>query len=142
MVAAANRPNSPRRLAFDPSGNRLFVADYTNNRVMVFDVGSITNGENAANVLGQTTFTTSIAARQCPATTPPWAPWRIQPAAALALEPVGFDAVPARSLVSVGWRTALHCTVLRRRVNWYHPAASTGRATISRSRCLTSAPEE
>ncbi|MGH2620385.1 MAG: RHS repeat-associated core domain-containing protein [Anaerolineales bacterium] len=54
--------SSPRGLTFDPVGNRLFVADYTNNRVMVFDVAAIANGENAVNVLGQATFTASTAA--------------------------------------------------------------------------------
>lgn len=54
--------SSPRGLTFDPVGNRLFVADYTNHRVMVFDVAAIANGENAVNVLGQATFTTSTGA--------------------------------------------------------------------------------
>lgn len=47
----------PQALAYDSAGQRLFVADTTNHRVMVFDVSSITNGENAVNVLGQTNFT-------------------------------------------------------------------------------------
>lgn len=45
-------------LAYDETGERLFVVDIYNSRVMVFDVASITNGENAVNVLGQTNFTT------------------------------------------------------------------------------------
>ncbi len=49
--------NTPQGLALDPATNRLFVADQFSHRVMVFDVASITNGENAINVLGQTTFT-------------------------------------------------------------------------------------
>ena len=61
-ATAQNRLNSPRGLTYDPAGSRLFVADYSNNRVMVFDVASITNGENAVNVLGQTTFTASSGA--------------------------------------------------------------------------------
>ena len=64
MVAPAHRPNSPRGLIYDPAGNRLFVADFSNNRVMLFDVASITNGENAVNVLGQANFTSGSACRQ------------------------------------------------------------------------------
>jgi DNA-binding beta-propeller fold protein YncE len=48
-------------LALDPVGQRLFVSDLNGNRVLVFDVASITNGENAVNVLGQPDFTTSFA---------------------------------------------------------------------------------
>jgi DNA-binding beta-propeller fold protein YncE len=54
--------SGPRHLAFDSNGSRLFVANYTGNRVTVYDVSSITNGQNALNVLGQTNFTTSTAA--------------------------------------------------------------------------------
>jgi len=46
------------RLAYDAANSRLFEADYTNSRVLVFNVASITNGQNAANVLGQADFTT------------------------------------------------------------------------------------
>ncbi|KKW42629.1 MAG: hypothetical protein UY90_C0036G0001, partial [Candidatus Peregrinibacteria bacterium GW2011_GWA2_54_9] len=42
--------------------NRLFVAEGTGNRVKVFDVTAISDGENAANVLGQAAFTTATAA--------------------------------------------------------------------------------
>ena len=45
-------------IALDSTNSRLFVSDYSNHRVMVFDVASITNGENAVNVLGQSDFTT------------------------------------------------------------------------------------
>ncbi len=38
-------------------GNTLYVADSQSNRVMTFDVTTITNGENAVNVLGQSDFT-------------------------------------------------------------------------------------
>ncbi|MFA6082692.1 MAG: NHL repeat-containing protein, partial [Patescibacteria group bacterium] len=48
---------------YNPSGlaiasNLLYVADTTNNRVMIFDVTAILDGENAANELGQANFTT------------------------------------------------------------------------------------
>ena len=53
--------NVPVGLALDPAARRLFVADAQNNRIMVFDVSSLTNGEPAVNVLGQPLFTTSDA---------------------------------------------------------------------------------
>jgi hypothetical protein len=43
-------------LAFDAVNNRLFAMDGSNNRVLVFNTSSITNGMNAANVLGQSGF--------------------------------------------------------------------------------------
>jgi DNA-binding beta-propeller fold protein YncE len=53
--------SSPSALAYDATDNLLFVVDQGNNRVVVFDVASITNGENAINVLGQSDFTTATA---------------------------------------------------------------------------------
>ena len=53
---------SPLNATYDPTGNRLFVADSKNRRVTVFDVASITNGENAVNVLGQANFTSNSSA--------------------------------------------------------------------------------
>jgi sugar lactone lactonase YvrE len=48
----------PMGLAVDPPNQRLFVADFYNNRVMVFSYASgFTNGENASYVLGQSSFT-------------------------------------------------------------------------------------
>lgn len=52
----------PSGLAYDAAGERLFVADRGANRVVVFDVASITDGEDALNVLGQTTFTANAPA--------------------------------------------------------------------------------
>src|SRR5665213_2845495 len=51
-------------LAYDPSENRLFATDISNNRVLIFNVApsSIANGENAENVLGQSDFVSSVAA--------------------------------------------------------------------------------
>lgn len=59
---AQGRLNFPEGLTYDSTGNRLFVADRTNNRVMVFDTASLSNGQNAIFVLGQTLFTTTTAA--------------------------------------------------------------------------------
>ena len=50
--------NSPEDVIYNSSNNYLFVADGGNNRVMIFDVASITDGENAINVLGQADFIT------------------------------------------------------------------------------------
>ncbi len=54
--------NVPNGLAYDDTNNRLFVAQTTGNRVTVYDVAAITDGENAINVLGQATFTATTAA--------------------------------------------------------------------------------
>ncbi len=45
-------------ISYDYINSRLFVADYTSNRVLVFDVATITDGENAVNVLGQVAYNT------------------------------------------------------------------------------------
>src|SRR6185369_14460881 len=47
----------PESLAFDTTHNWLYVGEYWNKRVLVFDTAGITNGENALYVLGQTNFT-------------------------------------------------------------------------------------
>jgi sugar lactone lactonase YvrE len=51
--------DNPSGVAFDDANDRLFVADRDNNRVVVFNVASITDGENAVNVLGQPDFATT-----------------------------------------------------------------------------------
>jgi DNA-binding beta-propeller fold protein YncE len=56
---AQNRLDTPRDMDYDPVSNRLFVSEDTNSRVLIFDVTSITDGENAVNVLGQPDFTSS-----------------------------------------------------------------------------------
>ncbi len=46
-------------LVYDADQSRLFVADWGNNRVLVFDLsGGITDGMDASNVLGQPDFST------------------------------------------------------------------------------------
>lgn len=61
--AATTQSNlsTPDGIELDNRNNRLFVADQVNNRVMIFDIATVTNGENAVNVLCQATFTTSDA---------------------------------------------------------------------------------
>jgi DNA-binding beta-propeller fold protein YncE len=53
---------APRDISYDSAGSRLFVADGSNHRVIVYNTASISNGEDAVNVLGQTNFTTGSAA--------------------------------------------------------------------------------
>jgi len=48
---------NPQGATIDPSAHLLFVADTANHRVTIFDVASVTNGENATGVLGQADFT-------------------------------------------------------------------------------------
>jgi sugar lactone lactonase YvrE len=49
----------PAGFAYDSANNNLFVADLSNDRIMVFDVEAITDGENAINVIGQSDFVTN-----------------------------------------------------------------------------------
>ncbi len=60
-VTARNGLNYPVGVAYDPIGSRLFVAEYGNNRVLIFNVATstITNGEDASYVLGQPDFTSN-----------------------------------------------------------------------------------
>jgi len=48
---------TPEGLAYDPSHQRLFVADYAANRALVFDVSNIHNGIDPIGVIGQTSLT-------------------------------------------------------------------------------------
>jgi DNA-binding beta-propeller fold protein YncE len=51
--------NGPDGAAFDSDGNLLFVSDYANNRVLVYDISTISNGQAAVAVIGQNDFTSS-----------------------------------------------------------------------------------
>jgi len=51
---------APESVAFDATSQRLFVGEYGNYRILVFDLSSgVTNYMNAAYVLGQSTWTTA-----------------------------------------------------------------------------------
>ncbi len=65
----------PQGLAYDAANTRLFVADAQNNRVLVFNVatGSIANGENAENVLGQSSYTADGHGHTASTMNEPWA---------------------------------------------------------------------
>lgn len=51
--------SGPQGIAYDTSNQLLYVADSSNNRVVVYNVASITNGESAVNVLGQADLSSS-----------------------------------------------------------------------------------
>ncbi|MBI3071356.1 MAG: hypothetical protein HYY84_04430 [Deltaproteobacteria bacterium] len=57
----ATNLSSPTHLALDATRNRLFVADFYRNGVVVFDVTTLSNGQAATNVLGQGSLTTADA---------------------------------------------------------------------------------
>ncbi len=53
---SADGMEEPLGVLIDDDNDRLFVADTYNNRILVFDVATITSGEDAINVLGQENF--------------------------------------------------------------------------------------
>ena len=56
---AKNTIKDPYGLAYDPTSQDLFVADYNGNRVLMFDLSSgISDGMNASHVFGEPDFTT------------------------------------------------------------------------------------
>src|SRR3989338_8729368 len=57
-----NGMTQPLGLAYDATNNRLFVVEPSINRILVFNVASITDGESAVNVLGQTDLISSAPA--------------------------------------------------------------------------------
>lgn len=64
--------DQPAGLAYDSQRDLLFVADSNNNRVLVFDTTSITNGEAAVHVIGQNDFTSSTSATTQNTLSGPW----------------------------------------------------------------------
>ena len=65
-TTSQNKLSSPEDVTYDPASHNLFVADFSNSRVIVYDLSAgITDGMNAAHVLGQPDFTShSIATTQ------------------------------------------------------------------------------
>ena len=57
LSPAANVINSPEDVIYDPANQQLFVQDDEYNRILVFDVASVSNFENAVAVIGQPNFT-------------------------------------------------------------------------------------
>jgi sugar lactone lactonase YvrE len=55
---SVSKLDSPHALAFNPNNKQLFVTDYSNRRIMVFDTTDIVNGEAAVAVLGVSDFDT------------------------------------------------------------------------------------
>lgn len=50
--------SEPSNVAVDSAGQRLFVSDANNNRVLVFNTTSLSNGQSAENVIGEPDFAT------------------------------------------------------------------------------------
>ncbi len=59
---SSNQFSYPCQLAYDPNADRLYVVDQGSitSRVLAFNTATITNGEDAAYVLGQPDFTTQL----------------------------------------------------------------------------------
>jgi len=58
-ATSVNGLNGPKGLAIDKDNQILYVSDESNDRIMMFDVTSITNGEDAVGQIGQPDFNTS-----------------------------------------------------------------------------------
>lgn len=59
---ASNTLATPFTLGLDEAGQRLFVSDFSNNRVMMFGVAAIVDGEPAIDVYGQIDMDSGVAA--------------------------------------------------------------------------------
>jgi len=59
---SVNQLDAPEALAIDAVNKILYVADSDNYRILMFDVSSITNGEDAVSVIGQADFDSAVAA--------------------------------------------------------------------------------
>ena len=57
--------SQPTGLDYDALGNRLFVTDSNNNRVLVFDTSNLSDGMEASGVLGQPDFLTREVGHSC-----------------------------------------------------------------------------
>ena len=58
-ATSQSRMNNPVNLSFDAATQRLYVADTGNDRVLVFEVSSVSNGMNASYVIGKADFTST-----------------------------------------------------------------------------------
>ncbi len=74
LATTRNGFKFPTGLALDEAGQRLFVSDTGNNRILVYNVspGTISNYENADYVLGQTDFTSSNSTTTQSGLNSPW----------------------------------------------------------------------
>lgn len=61
-ATTASGMNSPYGLALDSFNHRLFVSDYNNNRVMVYDITAISDNMDASFFLGQANATSNAPA--------------------------------------------------------------------------------
>jgi len=78
-------------MAYDSTRDLLYVDDTANNRVLIFDTASITNGEPAVHVLGQTNFTSSGFLSDTAG---------LYPSFAIALDPVSQKLYVAQTILS------------------------------------------
>ncbi len=62
--------DNPEDLAVDPARQHLYVQDENRSRVLVFDVASISDGEEARAVIGQPDFVTAVSYNVCSAVPP------------------------------------------------------------------------
>lgn len=69
-VTASNL-NGPTGISMSPAG-QLFISDYNNNRVLVFNSIPNVNGASANFVIGQTTFTTNTSGAAANQLASPW----------------------------------------------------------------------
>jgi len=60
--AGRNKLKDPQGLTYDSANAKLFVSDGGNNRILIFGVSALVNGQNAENVLGQGDFQSTDAA--------------------------------------------------------------------------------
>jgi DNA-binding beta-propeller fold protein YncE len=58
-TASQSGEGGPASVVYDAAGHLLYVADWNNNRTLVYDTTNLANGMNATYVLGQPNFTSS-----------------------------------------------------------------------------------
>jgi|GEM_PF-1435532 len=60
-TASVSNLGAVRDISLDEIDNRLFVCDNTNNRIMIYDLNSLSSGMEANGVIGQINYTSSTA---------------------------------------------------------------------------------